>query len=51
MRQILLSLHLVLSINALAQTGLIRGTVTDAANNQPIPFANIILQGTTIGAS
>lgn len=51
MKLFLIALHLFISSFALAQTGIIKGQITDAANNQPIPFANIILQGTTTGAS
>jgi hypothetical protein len=32
-----------------AQTGVIRGKVTDAATNEPIPFAIVSLEGTSIG--
>ncbi|MGL4596272.1 MAG: TonB-dependent receptor [Bacteroidia bacterium] len=32
-----------------AQTGIIRGKVTDAATNEPIPFAIVSLEGTSIG--
>jgi len=34
----------------LAQTGVVQGRVYNKINNEPIPFANIILQGTSIGA-
>jgi len=32
------------------QSGVIRGTVSDAKNNDPIPFAAVVLQGTATGA-
>ncbi|HEY3404132.1 MAG TPA: TonB-dependent receptor [Ohtaekwangia sp.] len=32
-----------------AQTGIIRGKVLDAINNDPVPFANILIQGTSTG--
>ena len=35
----------------MAQTGEVRGVINDAANNDPIPFANIIVDGTTIGST
>lgn len=34
-----------------AQKGEIRGIVSDAKNNDPIPFANIIIEGTSIGST
>lgn len=34
-----------------AQTGIIKGKVLEAANNQPIPFANVFIEGTTIGVT
>ncbi|BDS11629.1 TonB-dependent receptor [Aureispira anguillae] len=32
-----------------AQTGIIKGKVVEASNNQPVPFANVIIDGTSIG--
>lgn len=34
-----------------AQSGIIKGIVRDAATNEPIPFANIIIQKTTTGTT
>jgi outer membrane receptor for ferrienterochelin and colicin len=34
-----------------AQTGVIKGRVFNGASNEPIPFASIILTGTTIGST
>ena len=34
-----------------AQTGIIRGKVFDPINNEAIPFANVVIQGTTIGTT
>lgn len=34
-----------------AQNGAIKGRVYDAVSNQPIPFANVTLQGTSTGAT
>ena len=41
----------LLTTSILAQTGVIQGRISDAANNQPIPFANVVIVGTTTGAS
>ncbi|MDA3860599.1 MAG: carboxypeptidase-like regulatory domain-containing protein, partial [Melioribacteraceae bacterium] len=32
-------------------TGKISGRITDATTGEPLPFANIILMGTTMGAA
>jgi hypothetical protein len=43
---------LVLTVQPLlAQQGVIRGRVTDAATNEPIPFATVLLSGTTTGTT
>lgn len=34
-----------------AQSGKISGRILDAINNEPVPFANIIIQGTNIGTT
>jgi len=38
-----------LSYHAFSQPFTIKGRVTDAENSDPIPFANVIIKGTTIG--
>ncbi len=38
-------------LGALAQSGVIKGKVTDAINNEPIPFANILALGTDKGTA
>lgn len=40
---------LFVSINLFAQSGIIRGKITDAINNEPIAFAIVGLQNTTVG--
>ncbi|MET6997078.1 TonB-dependent receptor [Chitinophaga defluvii] len=49
MRRILPALLLLLSASAIAQNGSVKGKVT--ANGAPVPYANIILSNTTLGAS
>ena len=47
-----LSLLFFISVNnVLAQTTNITGKVTDALTNEPVPFATVILKGSTIGAN
>ena len=42
---------LLISSISLAQTGQIRGKVVDANNNEPVPFANILIYGTQTGTT
>ena len=43
---------LLISSSLLAQKGTISGTLTDKdMNNEPLPFANVQLKGTTIGTT
>lgn len=42
---------LFLSNTAWAQLGIIRGQVVNKINNEVVPFANVVVQGTTFGAS
>jgi outer membrane receptor for ferrienterochelin and colicin len=44
-------LALLFSTVTFAQNAKITGKVTDANNNEPIPFANIIVEGTTLGTT
>jgi hypothetical protein len=48
---ILIYILLFSSFLVSAQTGEIRGKIIDISNNEPIPFANIIVTGTNIGAT
>ena len=44
--------HFVVALNGLyAQEGVLEGSVIDARAREPIPFVNILLEGTTIGAT
>jgi hypothetical protein len=47
----LLILFNVLALSLFGQQGTIKGRIYDAATNEPVPFANIIIFGTTIGSS
>ncbi|MGD1847004.1 MAG: carboxypeptidase-like regulatory domain-containing protein [Salibacteraceae bacterium] len=42
---------LLATVVAGAQTGSVRGKVVDATSQESVPFANVIIQGTTIGTS
>lgn len=46
-----LTLTVVLVSHAPAQKGIVRGRVVEAGSNQPIPFANVVVQGSTKGTS
>ncbi|HPH45583.1 MAG TPA: TonB-dependent receptor [Chryseolinea sp.] len=41
----------ILSTCALAQDGVIKGKITNKVNNEPVPFASIVIQGTTTGTT
>src|SRR6187402_1282503 len=41
---------LLVSTAVFAQNGIIRGKIYNKINNEPIPFANVLIQGTTTGA-
>lgn len=36
---------------AFGQNGVVKGRVVDATNNEPLPFVNVVVMGTTIGAT
>ncbi|MDX6747933.1 TonB-dependent receptor [Polaribacter sp. PL03] len=48
---LMLLFFLMFSFTAFAQKDVVRGTVTDAADNSPIPGVSILVQGTTVGTS
>ncbi len=51
---VLLALFMILALTAqsmAATTGKIAGRVTDAANGRPLPGVNVLVEGTTLGAS
>ena len=51
LRKILFALCFSTTSLVLAQTGTIKGTVTDAKTGEPVIGANAVIQGTTIGAA
>ncbi len=48
---LLFFLIIITSSFLVAQTGKISGTITDATNNEPLIGANVIIQGTSMGAA
>jgi len=50
-RDLLLISILLFSIHSFAQKGIIKGRIYDAKTNQPIEFASILIQGTTISST
>lgn len=42
-------LFLLISICVNAQQGVIRGRITDAINNEPLPYVNVLISGTNTG--
>lgn len=48
---IIMIIALLFAINAMGQKGTIKGKVVDANNNEPIPFANLVIYGTNIGST
>jgi len=51
MKRILTSILIIIVTNLSAQKAQIKGKIIDASNNESVPFANIIVDGTTIGSS
>lgn len=45
------SIFLAAQTDAGTGTGIIKGKVFDPINNEPIPFANVVIQGTTTGTT
>lgn len=41
----------IFSASIFAQTGVIRGKVTNAINKEPIPYAVVVVEGTTLGGT
>lgn len=44
------SLYLFLNLTSFAQSGTLKGKITEAGSNAPIEFANVMLEGTQIGS-
>lgn len=41
---------IILAHISFAQNGVVRGVVRDEKSNQPVPFANVVIQNTTVGS-
>lgn len=48
---IIFVLLLLLTVQAYSQTGSLKGRVYDRNSNEPLPFTNLIIEGTTIGST
>ena len=48
---ILLTIIILFTCSLKSQNGEIQGTITDITNNEPIPFANVVIAGTQIGTT
>lgn len=44
-------LFLIFGLTLTAQNGILKGRVSDAINNEPLPFANVVIKDTDIGAT
>ena len=42
---------LILFITGFANAGTIKGTVTDSTNSEPLRGANVVIEGTSLGAA
>ena len=51
MRKLLTVLSVLIATSSFAQTGVIKGSIIDKTTKEPIPFANLLLENTTIGAT
>jgi len=51
LKLVFIFLSLLSSLNAFSQSGIISGTVNDGELNDVLPFANILISGTTIGTT
>ncbi|KAF0129786.1 MAG: TonB-dependent receptor plug [Bacteroidetes bacterium] len=55
MKNLLILLTIIAAVSfsfaASAQSGQVQGRVIDETNNEPLPFANVVVKGTTVGAT
>lgn len=51
MRLLLTGLLVVLAVITLQAQAVVKGTVSDARTREPLPFVNVVLEGTTLGAT
>lgn len=50
MRILLTIILAAMSLTLAAQNGIVKGKVVDATNNEPLPFVNVVVMGTTLGS-
>ncbi|HBH06615.1 MAG TPA: ferric aerobactin receptor [Flavobacteriales bacterium] len=48
---LIISVFLLSFLSSYSQTGSVFGVVTDQSTNQPVPFANVVIQGTSLGST
>ena len=46
----LLMCVVLMPLNLLAQSGIVKGKISNKINNEPIPFATVVVQGSAVGA-
>lgn len=51
MKKLIFIITIFFSLAANAQTGKIEGKIFDKSNNEPLPFVNVIIEGTNIGST
>jgi len=50
-RYIIVLLFVMMGFFVSAQNGIVKGKVVDVTNNEPIPFVNVVVIGTTVGTT
>jgi len=50
MRTFFTTILLLVAISLSAQNGIVKGKIVDATTNEPLPFVNVVVMGTSIGS-